>query len=1377
MADKENKSKSSPKAEKAVTSKTAAKSAPVKPAAKTQAKSTATKAQAAKPEVKAEQKEQTEAKSVSSKKTASTPEAVVAKYSNPGGRKPLVVDEPAPSKKVKKSENEHVNAVVEKHSNSRGRKTSVVAEVKARKTEERYVAMQDSPSSDGTAAANNKKQTIILWILVGVLIAALLGGIILGAVTRALSSSVPFIYGYASAQQVGYYAEQTGTTARVRPVKEVKDEGLVSNGMISSYPKYGYTLREVIGSGDAQVAARNALIRESSYLTATGTWNGGGGQYTWMDKDGYLYSGTTVNPVPSLKGDVHRQLYKHTASIGLYGGDVSDDEPGIIKQATFRPRGYTRGYNVTGVYAAAGEVIKIEISKADMDATGGIVIHIGQALYNGKANNIWTAKNQMQRFPVILNTMTVDKNTSVYDESTETYTAYVGSFVGGPMYIRNESVEFSVTISGGVAYQHFILGYTTPEEFEQNSKSSAPYFDLEVWSYGVLHSGPKRQANGMSYDDLYKAAVLWEKVSIVTTTNSLQGIVFLYDPFVAAGAAVAFPGQGSVNCPEGWMRSSLSYNSIVNSGSWGNFHEYHHNFQGYGVGNGGEVTNNGMTLVSYSLFTKISSARSLGNYGAAGMSGWNRYTSATWALDQLTEARFENGRQGLALYATLLHNFGPDNYIQAKVKQQRTGAYGQNYAGYLQAWQDVTHYNMSYYFNDLLGAGLGNQYDNSEYPMFVPVSSVYQTGRGIKVGGNVDYIETMQPYVIPFGADFTIDLRKYEAPSGQYSQGSIVLPDGFTMTVKNVSQPENGGTIKDNGDGTYTYSPNKNNLKSGKIIVTLGITKDDSAFEVDDVELVLGFEQTHERNKLVLERTTYTYAPGKAPTDAEQAFNNKYAGYESVSTIDHSNPTQNCNTDIWLVTDNDAGHKLFPNAPDFQVAKDNTVIEISGKLYAEEEGKYRVYLRGRQNCALFYSTDGGKTYQLGAKISDEAVPSNSAYFRPTDENTYFDIDLGEKSWLYIKEVLIVENATVGGTSYIGVGMKQWTKPMFTMREETDANGNTVTKYYNYLGVEVSEEEANNAQIMEPTISNNSQPYINAFRSSYESINNEFTSEYFYTRDYSYNYTDNVMQSGEQQLVSTNYDSAKSWNWNLYKAENLTDGNRNTFIHTKNGWGSSESKALQLVMDMGEVKSVNRMTMYTQNRPNGDWHCPKDFVLEGSLDGSEYTVIGRFTDIPRSGIAITVDFDETVIRYYRLTITGSRAGLIILSEIEMWRVFEVNGAKKYSPYDERFEYFGNWSTERVYSDFGSVIVGKRGANMKFEFEGTRLGIISSERLGTNFEVTIDGRKVSCIPQVKPLNEQQGEYGLAFLSDILETGKHTVTIKCTGEANFDAFVVYP
>ena len=210
-----------------------------------------------------------------------------------------------------------------------------------------------------------------------------------------------------------------------------------------------------------------------------GNLDAGGGNYKWIDKDGYLYSGTTAEPVPALdKFGIHRRLYKHSASAGLYFGDVAEDEPGIIKQVIMRPRAYTRGYGVTGVYAPAGEVIKIQMSEADMNATGGIVIHIGQALYNGQSNNIWTAKNQMQRFPNVLNTMIVNKNTATFENGV--YTAYVGSFVGGPIYIRNTSATYTATISGGVAYSHFILGYTTKEEFEENKKTSTPYFDLEV---------------------------------------------------------------------------------------------------------------------------------------------------------------------------------------------------------------------------------------------------------------------------------------------------------------------------------------------------------------------------------------------------------------------------------------------------------------------------------------------------------------------------------------------------------------------------------------------------------------------------------------------------------------------------------------------------------------------------------------------------------------------------------------------------------------------------------------------------------------------------------------------------------------------------------
>ncbi len=690
----------------------------------------------------------------------------------------------------------------------------------AKKTSTKKETPKEGKGVKATAVAvwNNKKAR--LGIILGtslLLILCLVLGLVLGL--RGNKTSIT-VNAYSSATRVGYHGEYLGTVNRNKPVEEIRSEGIAFNNPDKIYPKYNQT---VSVNGDA--TAKSNIIYESAYLCAFGTAGANRGdavitsdKYTYIDKDGYLWRRGSANnstcigadePTPAMEiasrnietgettySNVQRRLYKHSASVGLYLGDVSDNEPGIVKKVTLSNRGYS-SYSITGVYAPAGEVLTVVISGADMRATGGLTFHIGQALYNGQANNIWAAKT-MNRMPHILTTLTLNQYTTTYDEATDTYTGYIGSFLGGPVYIRNNSATFSVTISGGVAYKHFILGYTTPEEFAQNAKSSAPMFDLEVWEYGVLHSGPKKYAEQFSYDELYKAAVLWEKVSLVTTQRGngyKQGIVFLYDPFVAAGAAVAFPGRSSVNCPLGWMTASLNYNALVTSGSWGNFHEYHHNFQGFGVGGGadGEVTNNSLNLVSYALFTKISSSRKIGSFGGEGLGGWNNYTSATWALNQVNTGNITS-TNGLAVYATLLHNFGPDAYIK--------NAKGSN-NGYWTNFSNFTGYDMSYYARLVSAYASGSNPNElhtaqKDLPMFVPVSCVYQTGRSYGTGDGQKYITTMQPYVIPHGYSFEIDLSAYKAPNGQYESGSIVVPNGITYTIKKVDSSQLDGKLEKN---------------------------------------------------------------------------------------------------------------------------------------------------------------------------------------------------------------------------------------------------------------------------------------------------------------------------------------------------------------------------------------------------------------------------------------------------------------------------------------------------------------------------------------------------------------------------------------------------
>ncbi len=1253
------------------------------------------------------------------------------------------------------------------------------------------------PASKEKTSDGNKKKKIMIIAIASSCVFVVLLSVILGVTLSANRNPVKSIDRYDlsySTNTVVRYGEQTlGNVSRNKPVKEVKDERSAFDAPLfaghedNRYPTYGSTLGYVIGMDDAQVAARNALISESSYLCAWGTAgaNNGGPQtedkYTKIDKNGWLYqykNGEWIHSLTWGKTDYvesnYRRLYKHAASKGLYLGDVSDSEPAIVKELTFSSRDYECGYGVTGLYAPAGEVIKVEMSGADMNATNGITIHIGQALFNGQANNIWMEKNQMQRFPYLLNTLNINKQTAEYNEKTDTWTGYIGSFIGGPIYIRNKGttnnpITFNTTISGGVAYSHFILGYTTKEEFEKNSKSSAPYFDLEVWDNGVLHSGPKRYAQEFSYDDLYKAAVLWDKVSSVTASNnSKYGIVFIYDPFVAAGAAVAFPGRNSVNCPTDWMSSSLNYEATVTSGSWGNFHEYHHNFQNYGVGYTGEVTNNGLNLVSYSLFTNISALRQLGNYGGAGLSDWNQYTSATWALNQVNNEAIES-TNGLAVYATLLHNFGQDVYINAR------GNWGANY---LNRYAALTHQDFSYFDSKIAKYSEGPlNLTATDYPLFVPVSSVYQTGRTYNYDGKKIEINTMRPYVIPYGEPYTVDLNPYTASSGQYVSGSVVIGNGFTYKIKSVNtKGVKGKFVETSKKGIYTFTPNTKYMQSGKIYVTLEITTTDGAKQwnghaLEDVDLILEFQQSHETKKAILERTTYTYAADKMYTDAATAFESNFANYSSVEKKDHSNPTQNANTDIWFFyPDTQENREKYPNASDTSFARNNSIEVIDGKLYIRESGKYRVYLRGRFNCALYYSI-GGSAYKLGASIKNGS--GDNFYY--SDPNTYFDVEFradgkvlvnnqvvkenykGDR-WIYIKEVLIVQ--TSPRISYIGVGIAQWT-PLYSAT--TDDKG--VTHYWDRNGNEVDPKDATDTTPKAPTTN---RPYATAYRQSYE-FQKQFESDYFYTRSYTYSYSNVAKPSANAAILETK-------NVNAYGDSPVQN------ILTESGLSGTTGKfqvsankfPMEISVDLGKEITANRIDLYGTLYNGNSYHPKKYYILVGNSSDNISTPFGPQWDNVQSttgNTGFSIDKPLTF-RYYKIVVEAWSYGQVQFRHIKF--SYTIPGtATLYSLDNAMFTYKGKWYGAQANSNFGHVYVGKKGASVTFEFEGSRLGILSSVAYGADFEVKIDKKKVSS----EYIMKEDADTYLSYLSGKLSSGKHKVTIKCKGTANIDSIVVYP
>lgn len=758
-----------------------------------------------------------------------------------------------------------------------------------------------------------------------------------------------FLSGMYSPSKVGMSAEYLGTAQRRLP--EVSDGGL------ERYPSYGTVL-----SG-ASLEERQAIIEENRLLRASSS------TYDSMDEQGNYY----------LEGvATGKKLYKHSASFNLYEGDVNDEEPALVKRLTYRSR--AAGNHITGLYAPAGEVVRIEMSEEDLAATGGLIVYIGQTLANGNSNNIWEAR-ELNRMPNLSNSMRVS-----------TTVAYVGYALGGPIYVQpvNGGSTFTVTISGAVAYSHFVLGYTTREEFERNRESSAPYFDLEVWDRSVRHSGPKSRAGQFDYDQLTAAAVLWDKIACVSTmvpsgSSAQQGIVFLYDPFIAAGSMVAFVGQNSVNCPLHCLTAALDAESAVDNASdafWGCIHEYNHHFQRFGFAPGDEVTNNAVSLVEYSLFTRISSNRSRGNAAEGSyQTSWNRYTNPSWTLRQTLAAQGANS--ALDSYANLLHAFGQEIFIRAA----QGGGDKKDAGVWYRAVSDATGYDMTYYFTELLhqsvSSGVLAEYAAKDLPMFVPVAVIYQTGRSYERDGERRYSRTAQPYEIAAGEDFVMDFKE-----------DLVLPDGFSASVKRVTAPAYG-SLEQTAEGVYCYTPSAFHRDSGKIYVTLAIEKEDGAFLVDDVELVIELRQA-QPDPLMLERTVYTYAP-LTYESAAQAYENGYAGYQTADEQDNINRVQNGNAEIW---------EPQPTS--------DAVMEIRGKFRIDSSGKYRVALRGRRSAALYLSTDG-ENYFPAATVDNLA---GTPEFDLSDASHYTDAFYEKGQWVYFRAVLLVSDAR----SFIGVGL-------------------------------------------------------------------------------------------------------------------------------------------------------------------------------------------------------------------------------------------------------------------------------------------------------------------------------------------------------------------
>jgi hypothetical protein len=539
--------------------------------------------------------------------------------------------------------------------------------------------------------------------------------------------------------------------------------------------------------------------------------------------------------------------------------------------------------------------------------------------------------------------------------------------------------------------------------------------------------------------------------------------------------------------------------------------------------------------------------------------------------------------------------------------------------------------------------------------------------------------------------------------------------------------------------------------------VTLEITNNDKdGFDVEDVDLVLQFEQSHETTKNVIERTVYSYTDnfydsesGTFTTTAAQAYEKNFAGYTSVVTGNNVNPTlngrvvQDCNTDVWFI---DKLQDDATNTSDGVVDSDikTQVIMLSGKLYISDAGKYRFSIRGRRNVALYLSVDNGKTYQLAAEYTNTAGASGFS----SDDGTYKDLELDGDSWVYFKTVLIRYYGE-DRNAFMGLGWGKWTEAEGEF--DYDADGNII----------VGED------YVAPTVSVS---YATAYRASYVSLpEQEYTHDYLYTRKYNYTYAGITTYDVAQELITEHCQYNTGWGHDL---QGLVDGNSGTYAHTD--FAPSQDRPAVIEAKLASKITANRI-IFDGSHHSENKFLPKTFKIWVSTDGENWQLVCDVaeSEMTSDGWQVIADFDKLyTFSYYKFEIYATHNQYIALRKIIFQKYdLEIEGGSQITPDNSMFTYDGNWSTKSVYSTFGHVYVGQEGATAEFEFEGTRLAILSTTKLGTNFKVEIDGVEVSSIDLV----ENTG-IGASYVSQELKSGKHTVKITCTGEANIDSIAIW-
>ncbi len=425
------------------------------------------------------------------------------------------------------------------------------------------------------------------------------------------------------------------------------------------------------------------------------------------------------------------QLKKHPAADYIYG-KIPDDAKAVSMRIVTDP--IYRSPMTTGLYLVAGEEVTVKIKGLKAGETVTLYTHhqdtMGYLGYNengggfGKMEDYlgyWDDKIvaearraesagqqpdfdkfnyglhgqwqwQNQKVPCMGTTFNIvgtGKETEVK----------IGSMYGGPLYVKPTSDAVEMEITGAVLTPHFVLGVTTVEEFEKEL-SNAPGLiaTLDVENGQLI--GPAEDMRNC--DDIEKLAYFWHSVFAIDI--SLNGreynynMTMCYDLHVPAGEAVALNSNFCAQ-PEYWFPICMNYETLTTKGNWGTFHELGHvQAKTHGVNWGfcdgdGEVWNNTLILLIYSMlcnmdsrvvsvehgeyvhpYTAVERSQKITQQYKDKETGQMRDIVDYGQINDGNGAHFDQ----LSMYATLLHSFGSDKFVDMFYTYKMNPAYCSN---------------------------------------------------------------------------------------------------------------------------------------------------------------------------------------------------------------------------------------------------------------------------------------------------------------------------------------------------------------------------------------------------------------------------------------------------------------------------------------------------------------------------------------------------------------------------------------------------------------------------------------------------------------------------------------------------------------------------